>query len=407
MPEAARIAVPLDPPTVAPPVRPLAVVAAALATVPDEMRVVVHEAPALPDGLVEDWAALADAAAEPNSYAEPWFVLASLETLGAHETLRFVEVRRGAELIGLIPLVIERRYGRTRVPFVQNWRHHHQFLGTPLVRREEVETFWSALLRALDGADWAPTFLHVIGLVEDGPVHRGLAAAAAGLGRGCPLVHRETRALLEGVTDAEAYYRDAVRPKKRKELRRLRHRLEELGEVRLRTLGPDEPLEPWCDAFLRLEAKGWKGEEGTALGCDPATETFFRRTVAGVRAARRLQFLRLDLDGEAIAMLVNFLAPPGSFSFKTAFDPDFARFSPGVLIQLENLRLVERAGLAWMDSCAAEDHPMIDSLWSGRRRIVRVTVRLKGLRRGLVFAVCRALESGSAALRRLARGSDG
>jgi CelD/BcsL family acetyltransferase involved in cellulose biosynthesis len=218
---------------------------------------------------------------------------------------------------------------------------------------------------------------------------------------------RETRALLEGVTDADAYYREAVRPKKRKELRRLRHRLDELGQVQVSALGPGDALEPWCDAFLRLEAAGWKGEEGTALGCDPATEAFFRKTVAAARAAGKLQFLRLDVDGRAIAMLANFLAPPGGLSFKTAFDPDFARFSPGVLIQLENLRLVERAGLAWMDSCAAEHHPMIDSLWSGRRRIVRVTVRLKGFRRGLVFAGCRALESGSAALRRLARGRDG
>ena len=54
-----------------------------------------------------------------------------------------------------------------------------------------------------------------------------------------------------------------------------------------------------------------------------------------------------------------------------------------------------------MDSCAVQDHPMIDSLWSGRRDIIRVTVRLKGFRRSLVFAVCRTLEIGVRALRRL------
>lgn len=400
MREAVRIAVPLEAVAGRTPVRPLAVVDAVDAA-SSEIRVSVHDAGALPAALVEEWGALAEVAAEPNCYAEPWFVLTSLETLGGGEGLRFVAVRRGETLIGLIPLAIESYYGRTRVRFVQNWRHHHHFLGTPLIRRGEVETFWTALLEALDGADWAPNFLHLRKLGGDGPVHRGLVAAAAALGRSCPAVHREARALLEGVGDAETYYRAVVRPKKRKELRRLRHRLEELGEVRLRTLVPQDALEPWCDAFLRLEAAGWKGEERSALACDPATESFFRRTVAGARAAGRLQFLRLDLDGQAIAMLVNFLASPGGFSFKTAFDPDYARFSPGVLIQLENLRLVEQAGLAWMDSCAAEHHPMIESLWSGRRRIVRVTVRLSGVRRGAVFAACRALECGSAALRRL------
>ena len=106
-------------------------------------------------------------------------------------------------------------------------------------------------------------------------------------------------------------------------------------------------------------------------------------------------------------MLVNLLAPPGAFAFKTTFDESYARFSPGVLIQLENLHILEREEIAWVDSCAMDNHPMIDSLWSGRRTIVRVTVRLRGLRRYLVHAVCRALECGSAALRLRLQGSHG
>ena len=128
----------------------------------------------------------------------------------------------------------------------------------------------------------------------------------------------------------------------------------------------------------------------------PIFEPDLDRLVATSVKAGRLDFLRLDLDGRAIAMLVNFLAPPGSFSFKIAFDEDFARFSPGVLIQLENLQILARGDIDWMDSCAAEHHPMIDSLWGERRSVVRVTVRLAGLRRGLTYYGCRALELASA-----------
>ena len=98
-------------------------------------------------------------------------------------------------------------------------------------------------------------------------------------------------------------------------------------------------------------------------------------------------------------MLANFRCPPGSFSFKTVFDEDYARFSPGVLIQQENLEILADPEIAWMDSCAAEDHPMIDSLWRERRSIVRVTVPLAGARRRVVHAVCRALERAAAATR--------
>ncbi len=96
-------------------------------------------------------------------------------------------------------------------------------------------------------------------------------------------------------------------------------------------------------------------------------------------------------------MLVNFLTPPGSFSFKIAHDEAFARFSPGVLIQLANLDILGRGDIDWMDSCAAENHSMIDHLWAERRSIVRVTVPLSGLRRRATYHVCRTLEQASAA----------
>jgi CelD/BcsL family acetyltransferase involved in cellulose biosynthesis len=209
------------------------------------------------------------------------------------------------------------------------------------------------------------------------------------------------RAMLEAGLSPEAYRDAAVRKKKRKEIGRLRNRLAELGDVRFETLERPEDAPLWCEDFLTLEAKGWKGENGSALGRDPATAAFFREMFAGAFAAGRLEVLRLAVDGRPIAMLVNLHAPPGGFSYKIAFDEDYARYSPGVLIELENLRLLARPGFEWMDSCAVQDHPMIDSLWRERRSIVRLTVPLSGARRGATFRICRALEEGSALVRRL------
>ena len=77
-------------------------------------------------------------------------------------------------------------------------------------------------------------------------------------------------------------------------------------------------------------------------------------------------------------MLANFLTAPGAFSYKTAFDEDYARFSPGVLLQRENLALLERDGIDWVDSCAAQDHPMIDHFWRERRVIQRRSIGIAG-----------------------------
>jgi hypothetical protein len=46
-------------------------------------------------------------------------------------------------------------------------------------------------------------------------------------------------------------------------------------------------------------------------------------------------------------MLASFVCPPGAFSYKTAFDERYARFSPGVLLQCENLSLLARPEIDW------------------------------------------------------------
>lgn len=378
----------------------------ALQSTGGDLRLAVAVAEAIPaleaiELLGPEWTALAGEASEPNAYAESWFVDPGLRRLAPPGEVRMLAVRQGGRLDGLLPLWIAPRYGRMPVRHVENWLHPHCLLGTPLVRAGQEQAFWAAALAALDGAGWAPAFLHVSGLVDQGPVHRGLIAAARALGRPCDTVHRTRRALLASGLSPQAYYETNVRKKKRKELKRLRARLAEQGELRFRALAAGDDLGAWSDSFLAIERSGWKGRSGSALASTPEGEAFFREVLAGAHAAGRLQFLRLDLDGRPLAMLVNFLTPPGSFSFKIAFDEAFARFSPGVLIELENLRVLEHPDIAWMDSCAVEDHPMIDSLWSGRRSLVRVTVPLAGLRRRALFQICRTAENGSAALRRL------
>ena len=105
----------------------------------------------------------------------------------------------------------------------------------------------------------------------------------------------------------------------------------------------------------------------------------------------RLERLSLTLDGRPLAMLATFLSPPGAFSYKTAFAEDFARFSPGVLLQRENLAILERPEIAWTDSCAQADHPMIDHLWRERRTVGRLSIAIGGpLRRAAFHRFVRA-----------------
>ncbi|MBB3983402.1 CelD/BcsL family acetyltransferase involved in cellulose biosynthesis [Sphingobium fontiphilum] len=344
------------------------------------MDMSVHPSPPSPGtGQRARWADLARDAAEANAFYAPDMLGAALDHLAGGGAVRLVEAYAGETLIGLMPVSIAGHHGRLPIACATNWMHHHAFFGAPMLRRGHEQAAWAAMLAQLDAASWAPHFLHLTGLDAAGANAAALEAVCATQGRARHEIHRYDRALLRSDLSADDYWESHVRAKKRKEIRRLQKRLADLGAVADRKLAARDELSGWCGEFLALERSGWKGREGTALACNPADAAFFRAACAAAFDAGRLHFLRLDLDGRAIAMLVNFRHQGGAFSFKIAFDEDLGRFSPGVLIELANLRHVQGDdGIGWMDSCAAPDHPMIDSLWAERRSIVQYRVALKG-----------------------------
>jgi CelD/BcsL family acetyltransferase involved in cellulose biosynthesis len=345
--------------------------------------------------LAAAWDALAGEASEPNPFAERWYLAAAIEVLGEAASVEFVTVWDGG-LIAILPLQRQSRYAGLPIEHVQNWLNHNAFLGTPLVRKGAEVAFWRAMLSYLDGESKGALFLHLTDMATEGPVLAALKQVCVSGHRRHALVHYEERALLErGLSPAE-YLEATVRGKKRKELRRQHNRLAEEGELAFARSAGSAGLEAWIDEFLALERRGWKGENGSALDCADGTRKLFRDVLHGAANADKLELLDLRLNGQPVAMLVNFLTPPGAFSFKTAFDEDYARFSPGVLLQIENLALLERDGIDWCDSCAAQDHPMIDSLWSGRRSIGRYSVAIGSGAKQAAFAVLLAAEKAKA-----------
>jgi hypothetical protein len=183
------------------------------------------------------------------------------------------------------------------------------------------------------------------------------------------------RALFRPAADARTFLDESVPQKKRKELRRLERRLGELGRVEYDSLTPTSTVEKWIDEFLQLEASGWKGRTGSALGTVEAVRSFFTSAAMGAYRRGRLMMLALRLDGQAIAMKCNFVGSAGGYSVRIAFDEAFARYSPGVLLELANIRECHaRADVPWMDSCALPDHPMIDHLWRAQRQVGYLTV---------------------------------
>jgi len=343
-----------------------------------------------PDARVA-WDALSACAAEPNPFNESWYLLAALRAFDPAGGVKLLRFEADGELAGLLPLHAPAKYYRWPVPHLAGWVHANCFLGAPLVARGLEREFWRALLEWADANPARGIFLHLAQMPLTGPVQDALQIVLGEQGRLAAIVHREDRAMLASDLSPEAYFEASLSGKKRKELRRQYNRLAELGEVAMTRTTDDAGLARWIEDFLALEHSGWKGTNGSAIASHQTTTRMFKEALFGAASQGKLERLTLTLDDQPIAMLANFLTPPGAFSYKTAFDERFARYSPGVLVQRENLALLAADGIDWCDSCAAADHPMIDHIWRERRPIGRMSIAIGGkLRRALFARLVRA-----------------
>jgi hypothetical protein len=182
-----------------------------------------------------------------------------------------------------------------------------------------------------------------------------------------------TRALFRPARSGDEFLERALNGKRRKELRRQRARLAEQGRLELCELARGEDPTPWIREFLSMEASGWKGAEGVAAALHPTERTYIEEMAARAHQRGRLMMMGLRLDGRPIALKYNLLAGDGAFAFKIAFDESFARYSPGVLLEVDNIqRLHQMPEVRWMDSCAAPNRFMINHLWPERREMQTV-----------------------------------
>jgi CelD/BcsL family acetyltransferase involved in cellulose biosynthesis len=343
------------------------------------------------------WRDLAESAAEPNPFYAPALLLPALDAFSADAPRLAIVRDDNARLIALAPLAPMRGYSRLPVRYVATWKHPHCFFAAPLLRKGCEK---DALAALFDLAEREGAFLRLQHLDASGPVCAAAREIADETGRLTADSNRYERALLKGGYETEAYLQTALRGKKRKELRRLRNRLEEEGEVAFETLRERTALAGWTRDFLALESGGWKGREGTALDCDPRSSRFFAEALLAAFDSGALRFFRLTHGGRPIAMIVNFIEAGAGHSFKIAYDEAYARYSPGVMLEIEMMKALEaEPRLFFIDSCAQKNHPMINSLWRERRTIVALNVSRRDAPSKFLFRLLTVLEKAGERLR--------
>ena len=328
---------------------------------------------------VQQWQELALDAIEPNPFYEPWMLIPALRLLAAGKDVRVVLVLDRNEsprrLCGIFPIERVARYKKLPVAAFRLWQHIYCALCTPLIRTGRASETLDAFSEWL-GSERSNALMGFNYVSGDGPFSELLNDSfRERVGDEGFSDESHTRALFRPRENANGYINAALRRDHRKDLKRKTRRLEEQGRVEFNSLEMDGDLERWVGEFLALEASGWKSQDGGAFACNDANRKYFHTVAKSAFERGRLMMLALRLDGRPIAMKCNILAAPGSFAFKIAFDEDFSYYSPGVLLELENIRILHSdPRIEWMDSCATPEHPMIDRLWHDRRTIRSVLI---------------------------------
>jgi hypothetical protein len=184
----------------------------------------------------------------------------------------------------------------------------------------------------------------------------------------------------------------------RKKLRQDWNRLGALGAVDIVNARGHAQVQDAFETYLTMEAVSWKGARGTALLSDPKDAGFARALISNLADGGNASVALLRLDGRAIAAQVLLYCGTTAYTWKTAFDASFGKYSPGaLLVDKVSEQVFAEGGIDAIESCSPEGGFM-NQMWDGRHTTIDMLADL-GARKSLEFRAVVARERGYAQLR--------
>jgi len=359
--------------------------------------------------ITQQWQTLCKEVRIPNVFFEPDFLLPALEHLES-QGVKLVCAWKDAtrrELLVLVPILKHNRYYSLPVQHTEIWRHPYCFLCTPLVSKQLSDQTILALLNALGEKNYLCPVIFLSWLDQGSTqIHTANSNVQSVHAILSPwrLYHEPSPVTRAGL-DIKGEFKDfldSLRTKKRKELMRMRRRLQEQGDYQISFISEHSSESEQSEAindFTTLENQGWKRAQGSSIASNAKHENYFKMSTSAGLKIGQVTIASLKLDDTPVAMLVLLISACGraGYTQKIAFNSQFERFSPGSLVVLEMTEHIfnNKPHIDYLDSCAAESHPMINSLWHDRRSIGAITmVRKYNWRNSIITltSIARALK---------------
>ncbi len=314
---------------------------------------------------------LSNRAMEPNVFFSGRFLAPAMPRLEDRQ-VRLALMRDNSSTRSrirlLMPFTVDKPGFAIGPSIIRVWSNSFGPLGTPLLDAEDAGETLDNLLEALSRPELhLPSTLVLPDVRLNG--HFVQMAKVIAIGRNLPIAVANPfqRPMLQSNDDALTYLKRTISNAHLREMRRQWRLLESLGEVAYSVARQPRDIHGRMEEFLALEASGWKGKKRSALVTDRHHAAFAREAISNLAAIDAVRIHTIDLDGKAIASMIVLIMGGEAYTWKTAYDEAYARFSPGKLLMGELTEWhLDDANVVRSDSCAVPDHPIMSRFWHER-----------------------------------------
>lgn len=304
--------------------------------------------------LAPDWNRLVEEAEIDHPFLRHEWFRAWWDSFGTGKQLHILVVRRGAETIGIAPLMLSpaRIYGlkMRRLQSIHNDHSPRFDLIVGGLPEDVYGAIWNYLSRRRKFWD----VLQVSQILTCSPTFAALSGLARAEGLLVGIWPSDHSPYIDLAPGWNAYQARLSSHHKGKIRRRLRQ-LELLGRVELEIVATNENMDAALADGFRLEAAGWKSESGTAIRCQPDLVRFYSQLARNAAAVGALRLIFLTVGGTRIAFAYGMGYKNKLFVLKTGYHPEYAAYSPYNILCYLLFRDACERGLAEYEFLGVDD----------------------------------------------------
>jgi hypothetical protein len=183
----------------------------------------------------------------------------------------------------------------------------------------------------------------------------------------------------DAAISAEDYIATHFSKSTSKSLRRKRAKLQENGEVTLRTIDDPQEIREAFERFCQLEASGWKGQQGTALSQHAKDAAYSRAIMVNLVKTKHAFIAELTQADKIIASGLFLRCDNEIIFLRTAYDERLSSQSPGVILDwMLTKELYDQPNFSLLDSSTDGSIAPETLLWPQRRKLANVVIACGG-----------------------------